>query len=192
MANSDKSDDSLVAAVRQGSEGAYAELYRRHVGAVRLAVGDRVRDPEARADLVQEAFVRALASIDRLTDPRKFRAWVLQIGRNLSIDYLRRRKVIIEPIGDTGPNELEATDPDPQELYECAEAASRLLSGLARMWTRDALLLALSVQFGFGPSEIGDAIGITPNHAKVVLHRARKRLRLAVELEGERMQENSA
>lgn len=185
-------DDALVAQVRRGDQDAFAELYRRHVGAVRLAVGDKVRDPEIRADLVQEAFLRALVSIDRLNDPRKFRPWVLQIGRNLGLDHLRKQKMVVEPLGDSPDTEVEATDPDPEELYECAEAASRLRNGLARLSSRDAAVLSMSVQFGFGPTEIADALGITSNHAKVVLHRARKRLRLAVDLDRELRQESSA
>jgi RNA polymerase sigma-70 factor (ECF subfamily) len=185
-------DDALVVRVRREDQDAFAELYRRHVGAVRLAVGDKVRDPEARADLVQEAFLRALVSIDRLNDPGKFRAWVLQIGRNLGLDHLRKQKTVVESLGEGPETEVEAADPDPQELYECAEAASRIRSGLARLSSRDAAVMSMSVQFGFGPTEIADALGISPNHAKVILHRARKRLRLAVDLDRELRQETSA
>ncbi len=185
-------DDMLVAQVRGGDREAFSQLYRRHVGAVRLAVGDKVRDPEIRADLVQEAFLRAFSSIDRLQDPRKFRAWVLQIGRNLGFDHLRKHKTIIESLGDSLDTEIEATDPDPGELYECAEAASRLRNGMARLSSRDATVMSMSVQFGFGPAEIADALGITPNNAKVVLFRARKRLRLAVDLDQEQMQDSPA
>lgn len=175
-------DSELVALVRDGVEDAFAELYKRHVGAVRLAVGDRVRDAETRADLVQEAFIRALAAIDRLQDPAKFRPWVLQISRNLGIDHLRRQRVGIDSIDEETAPELVADDAGPAELSELADMASQLKVGLARLSERDATVLSMSVQFGFGPTEIADALGITPNHAKVVLHRARKRLRLAVEL----------
>ena len=176
-------DADLVASVRAGDENAFAELYRRHVGAVRLAVGDRVRDAESRADLVQEAFIRALAAIDRLEEPAKFRPWVLQIARNLGIDHVRRGGVGVESIDAETAPEIVATDAGPAELSELADMASQLKIGVARLSERDATVLSLSVQFGFGPREIADALGITPNHAKVVLHRARKRLRLAVEVE---------
>lgn len=185
-ATSGTEDSDLVASVRGGDERAFAELYRRHVGAVRLAVGDRVRDPETRADLVQEAFIRALAAIDRLQDPAKFRPWVLQIARNLGIDHVRRAGSIgIDSIDTETAPDLVADDAGPAELSELADMASQLRIGVARLSERDATVLSLSVQFGFGPREIADALGITPNHAKVVLHRARKRLRLAVQLEQE-------
>ena len=78
MAHLGIGDRDLVGAARTGDQVAYAELYRRHVGAVRVAVADNADSPETREDLVQEAFIRALAAIDQLEEPDKFRAWVLQ------------------------------------------------------------------------------------------------------------------
>jgi len=42
------------------------------------------------------------------------------------------------------------------------------------------ILTALAAEFGFGPTEIAAALGITPGNAKVVLHRARRRLRASL------------
>ena len=178
------SDRELVTAARAGDESAYAELYRRHVGAVRMAVSDNVDDAATRDDLVQEAFIRALAAIDQLHDPDKFRPWLLQIARHAAIDDRRRRRTVpIDSIDDDDAPQLLSVDPGPVELTELHDLAGRVRSGLARMSPRDALVLSLSAQFGFGISEIANALGITRNNAKVVLHRARRRLRLAVELE---------
>lgn len=161
---------------------AYAELYRRHVGAVRVAVADNADSPETREDLVQEAFIRALAAIDQLEEPDKFRAWVLQIARNAAIDDRRRRRAaVVVSIDDPRTASLPCEDPSPAELSETRELAARVRDGLARMSRRDALVLTMSTQFGFGPTEIAEALDITPNNAKVVLHRARRRLRAAVE-----------
>ena len=178
-------DGDLVLAARGGDDDAFGELYRRHAGAVRLAVGDHVDDPETRADLVQEAFVRALANIDALQDPDKFRPWVLQIGRNIGIDYRRANRRPVISIDDEDRPETPCPEPGPAELSELSAMASRLETGLARLSPRDATVLSLSVQLGFGPAEIAAALGITRNHAKVVLHRARKRLRMAVEIDAE-------
>ena len=74
-------------------------------------------------------------------------------------------------------------DAGPDDFAELAETAARLRSGLARLLPREAVVLTMSVQLGFGPGEIADALGITTGNAKVILHRARKRLRLAIELD---------
>lgn len=177
-------DADLVAAARAGDDRAFGMLYERHRGAVRMAVSDNVDDREGREDLVQESFIRALGALDQLSDPQRFRPWLLQIARNAAIDARRRgRRLVVERIDDDTSRELPSRDADPAELSELADLARRLESGMARMSRRDALVLSLAVQFGFGPGEIAEALGITPNNAKVVLHRARRRLRLAIELE---------
>lgn len=178
------SDSGLVLAARQGDEAAFSELYGRHVGAVRLAVSDHVSDGASQEDLVQETFIRALAALEQLQDMEKFRPWLLQIARHAAIDERRRRSaIVLDSMNEETAPELVSRDPGPVELSELQDLAGRVRSGLARMSSRDALVLSLSVQFGFGPRDIADALGITVNNAKVVLHRARRRLRLAIELE---------
>ena len=180
----DAPDRDLVTAARAGDETAYAELYRRHVNAVRMAVSDNVDDAATRDDLVQESFIRGLAALDQLQDPDKFRPWLLQIARHAAIDDRRRRRTVpIDSIDEDDAPQLLSMDPGPVEMSELHDLAGRVRSGLVRMSSRDALVLSLSAQFGFGIAEIADALGITSNNAKVVLHRARRRLRLAVELE---------
>ena len=179
-------DAALVTAVRSGCETAFAALYERHVGAVRLAIGDHVHQREQQADLVQEAFVRALAKIDSLQSPDKFRPWVLQIARNLGVDHHRAQRLRTVSLDDDDQTyELPSAEAGPHDLAELSAMASRLEAGLARLSPRDATVLSMSVQLGFAPAEIAAALGITRNHAKVMLHRARKRLRLALEVDAE-------
>jgi RNA polymerase sigma-70 factor (ECF subfamily) len=184
MVPAERSEMDLVTAARSGDNSAFAELYQRHRGAVRLAVSDNVHDRETCEDIMQESFIRAFASLEQLKDAKRFRPWVLQIARNAGIDSRRRtRRLTVDSIDDDNARELRSSGPDPAELSELRELAQRVESGMARMSRRDALVLSLSTEFGFGPTEIASALGITPNNAKVVLHRARQRLRLAIELE---------
>lgn len=174
-----RSDAALVEAARAGDRQAFGELYDRHRAVVHLAVGDNVRDPDQRADVVQEAFTRALARLDSLTDPERFRPWLLQIARHAAIDARRRRTTTEPDHLDDLATPVRSRDPGPDLLAEVADLAARLESGMARMSPRDATALALAVHFGFGPADIAAALGITVGNAKVVLHRARRRLRAA-------------
>ena len=47
---------------------------------------------------------------------------------------------------------------------------------------RDATVLTLVAQLGFTSADLSEALGVTQNNAKVILHRARRRLRTAVEI----------
>jgi RNA polymerase sigma-70 factor (ECF subfamily) len=180
--NETEGDAPLVRAAVAGDPGAFDQLYRRHARAVRRAVSDYERDSDYQLDLVQETFLRAFARIGELRDPDRFRPWVLQTARNLAIDHQRRRRR--QPLEAFGvEQEVESDGASAQELAELRELAERLERGIATLSVRDATALTLSVELGLGPAELAVALDITPNHAKVVLHRARKRLRAAVALD---------
>jgi RNA polymerase sigma-70 factor, ECF subfamily len=175
-------ESDLVEAVRAGSGDSFAELYRRHAPATRMAVGDYVDDPEQRLDMVQEVFTRALTRLDSLRDPSRFRPWVLQIARNAAIDDLRQRRLArVESIEMDDDSGFRSADPGPDVEAEVRELAEAVSAGVAAVSARDAAVLSMTVQLGFGPAEIASALGITDGNAKVILHRARRRLRRALE-----------
>lgn len=171
----------LVRRAQQGEQSAFAILYDRHARAVATVVAARLRSPDDRADAVQETFAKAWTKLGELRDPERFVPWVYAIARNaatsLGRGHARRGEVELvdeAPIAsnDHAPDEVAAAD----ELARAVEAAGAVLSH------RDATVLSMAVNFGFGPSDIATALGITENNAAVVLHRARRRLRDALEV----------
>ena len=49
--------------------------------------------------------------------------------------------------------------------------------------SRDAAAVTMVTHLDFTPSQVADALGVTPGAAKVIVHRARRRLRNALALE---------
>lgn len=180
--SADLSDADLVRAVLAGSREAFAVLYTRHAGAVGRAVSDNVHHPEARLDTVQESFTRALNRLETLREPERFRPWLLQIARNAAIDS-RRATVATRTtsIDEEDAPELRCDDPGPEHVAEVRTLAEALRNGFAMLSPRDAAALSLSVHLGFGPAEVAAALDISYGNAKVVLHRARNRLRAALD-----------
>lgn len=173
---------ALVDRVRAGDMGAFATLYRTHVGAVAQAVRDNVHDPETVADVTQEVFTRALDRLGALRDAERFRPWLLSIARHAAIDQRRRRGRAPEPFDDGAPEPADA-GPGPADLAELDDLA-RLVGGcVAGLSRRDATALSLVTQLGLRPPEVGVALGVSEGAAKVILCRARRRLREALALE---------
>ena len=88
----DRSDENLVVACRAGDRKAYELLVRRHykhVFLICLGILGNIHDAE---DMAQEAMLTGLKKIKSLGSSEKFEAWILQIARNLCIDFLRRKK----------------------------------------------------------------------------------------------------
>ncbi len=148
-----------------------------------MAVSDNVKDPERQRDVLQEVFTKALARLESLRDPAQFRPWVLQIARNASIDDLRSR--LSKPTDtiddDEDQREVASIDIGPDEQAELRQLAVAIEQGVATLSSRDAAALSMAVHLGFGPEEIAAALDISYGNAKVVLHRARRRLRSALE-----------
>ncbi len=183
----DPTDAVLVEATMNGDQVAYATLFERHAPAVRTAVRGHIgADPDGIEDAVQEAFARALSSIDKLREPSRFRPWLMQIARNAATDVRRHNtRVDREPIEESGGEGVVLTsdDAEPDDEAELRELAQLVRGCVAGLTPRDSTAISMVLWLGFGPQEVGAALGVTPNAAKVLLHRARRRLRDAVILE---------
>jgi RNA polymerase sigma-70 factor (ECF subfamily) len=174
-------DAELVELVRAGHPSAFATLYRAHAPAVYRVARERVPVVEAATDVVQETFARALASLDKLREPDRFRPWILSIARHAAIDD-RRSRSRLTPLGDESAGALPSDDRGPEEVAELAELAELLEVCVGDLSPRDATAVYLVTHLGLSPAEVGAALGISPGAAKVVVHRARRRLRDALAL----------
>jgi len=177
------SNDELVTMILGGVDVAFDEMHRRHVRAVTTVVRSGLRSNGDVADVVQDVFVSAWNALPTLREPAALRGWLLQIARRAVIDYVRRGNCRPPLANDDDLLLGDAIDrnSDPHDAFEVAEVADRLHDQMTRLSARDATVISLAVHFGFGPAEIAEALKITPNNAKVVLHRARQRLRAALD-----------
>ena len=105
-----------------GDDAALDELVDRYRESAFWVSRYVVNDDEIAADVVQEAFIRVLQRHERYDPQRPFKAWFLQIVRNLSIDALRRRR------NQAGPDALEGVSRphDGFQRVEREELADRI------------------------------------------------------------------
>ncbi|HJQ96589.1 MAG TPA: sigma-70 family RNA polymerase sigma factor [Acidimicrobiia bacterium] len=175
----DVDPNQLVERIRGGDSEAFDALYRAYVQRVHHAIRARVWDSDAASDLTQEVFLRAFERLDELRDPERLGPWLLSIARNAATDYGRRaaRNDRLVP-----SEEFELPDPahGPDKLAELLELADLVNGCLVNLSKRDATALNLAMHFGLGPEEVASVLDISTGAAKVVLHRARRRLRAAI------------
>lgn len=171
----------LVDRARAGDTCAFEALYKEHLRSVQAVIRQNVSNPETVADLVQDVFVRALESLDNLREPDRFRPWLLSIARHASIDHLRgTSRIRLTELDEQ--HEPEDSNAGPEVVTE-VRALAELVQGLvAGLRPRDCTAISLVSHLSFSPAEVGVALGITEGAAKVVVHRARRRLRDALTL----------
>jgi RNA polymerase sigma-70 factor (ECF subfamily) len=112
---SQASERSLIDAARGGSDRAVEELFRRHWPKTHRAAYLIVRDAAAAEDIAQEAFLSALAALDRFDRRRPLAPWLHRIAVNRAIDWsrartLRREVAASEPLLDAAGSAAPAQE----------------------------------------------------------------------------------
>ena len=131
-------------------------------------------DEDTVDDLVQESFIRAYYSLEKLKDASKFGEWVVAITKNVSLRYLeRKRKTQVLPfseIGDGFDVESSYTSDSKLEEKELFELIDKLPSGYRNVFR-------MAVIDGFSHKEIAEKLGIEPHSSSSQLTRAKGLLR---------------
>ena len=108
-------DADVAALARGGREAAFRELVKRYERPVFSLIYRMVRDRELAEDLAQETFVKVLNHIDRYRPEFKFSSWLFKIANNLTIDYLRKRRLDTVSI-DGSPHAATAAEKEATSL----------------------------------------------------------------------------
>ena len=141
-------------------------------------------------DIVQETFVRAIENPPRRLD-QPLRPWLVRVAMNLSRDYLRRRRrraytgpwlpspVPTDEADSPASYEPPApTEDGPAARYDMLESISfAFLLALEALAPAARAVLLLRDVFDYSTAETAEALDITEASVKVILHRARRRMR---------------
>jgi RNA polymerase sigma-70 factor (ECF subfamily) len=119
-------DGALVAALRAGRPDASTVLFDRYGGDVeRVLYRILGPDPEIK-DLLQDVFVAALGSLDKLRDPDALRGWLTSIAvrkaRKCILKRQRWRFIQLWPGSELPEREALAASPEVSEALRCTYA----------------------------------------------------------------------
>jgi len=160
-------DLELARAVRRDrSDAAFSALYERHTPRV-FQVAWRILGGNAHEaeDVVQETWIRAIATLDSWRNGEAFGAWLRGITAHVAIDLLRRQRrlVIDADVEPVVPEQLS-------EQIDLETAIGALPPGYR------AVLVLHDVE-GFTHEEIAQRLGITAGTSKGQLFKARRAVR---------------
>lgn len=155
-------------------------LYREHAVAVWRYARARVPSDADAEDVTSEVFARAIRSADRYDPSRGATgAWIVGIARHVVADFWRRRKPEdpVEDVTEPGNQAAIGAGDRTADPGERMGELDVLRSALAVLFDRERE--AVSLRFGAEMSspEIGDALGISPTAARMLVHRAVTKLR---------------
>lgn len=118
----------------EGKEEGYNFLYQQTYQKSYYVALKYMKQEEAAADVVQEAYIKAFSSLEQLRDAEKFTGWLSRIVATKALDELRKKKEILFSQLQTDNEEIgmeelladERTDTQP-ELELDKEETSRLV-----------------------------------------------------------------
>lgn len=169
--------------------GAFRLIIKTHNQRLyRIARGVVRNDAEAE-DIVQEAYMRAFASLDSFRGDASLSTWLSRIVINEALGRLRKRKRIVampeNPDAQIIRFPLNSNDLNPGDDPERTMAQRQIL-GLVERAT-DSLpdvyrtVFVARVIEGLSIEETADLLGIRPETVKTRLHRARALVRKALD-----------
>jgi RNA polymerase sigma-70 factor (ECF subfamily) len=201
------SDSDVLARLRSGDETAFAELVDRWSPAMLRIARAYVATAPSAEDAVQDTWLGVLRGLPRFEGRSSLRTWVFSILVNQARSRGAReaRTVPLSALGrddDTGPT----VDPDrfqgpddshpggwkpgaqpvswegqPEGRVLAGEALRLLGSALTLLPPRQRTIVTLRDVQGLTSEEACEALGITAQNQRVLLHRGRAVLRKALE-----------
>jgi RNA polymerase sigma-70 factor (ECF subfamily) len=208
-------DAGLIAALRRGDEDAFRTLVSEHGPFLMRLALMHVPSRAVAEEVVQDTWLAVLNGIDRFEGRSSLRTWIASILLNnartrgqrerrvLPFSFLQRRREEgrDEPAVDVDrfqsrrtanpghwarpPAEWES----PEEQLGTEEARRVLLEAIAKLPVRQREVIALRDISGWSAAETRNALGLSETNQRVLLHRARSKVRAALEryFEAERL-----
>ena len=202
----------LLERLRQGDEAAFASLVDRHHGAlIRLAMA-YVSDHSIAEEVVQETWIGVLEGLDRFEGRSSLKTWIFRILTNKAKTRGVResRHVSFSPLAASQENPEEpAVDPTrfqttghwagywvsypqpwdentPEKLLLSQEGTTFLEQAIEALPGKLRQIIVMRDVEGLSSDEACNILGISETNQRVLLHRARSRVRKALEkyLEG--------
>jgi RNA polymerase sigma factor (sigma-70 family) len=176
----DPEDQTLVAAVRAGDDGAFEHLFRRYQRPIGAYVYGMVRDHGRAEDITQDVFVSALRRMRATQAPIAFKPWIYEIAKNACIDAFRRsrRAEEVSYDADHGAERLHlvSNGPTPDAAVDTRMSLDHLRGAFGGLSDAHHQILVMREFEGLSYREIGERLGMSRPSVESTLFRARRRL----------------
>jgi RNA polymerase sigma-70 factor, ECF subfamily len=199
-------DEALIAALRSGDADAFATLIDRHSRAmIRVALA-YVPTRAAAEEAVQETWIAVMRGIDAFEGRSSLKTWIFRILTNVAmrIGPRERRSTPFSALAEAENTGAPSVDPDrflpadnavfpghwaimpthwptPEEGVLAGETREVIAGAIAGLPAAQRTVIALRDVEGWSSEEVREALEISAGNQRILLHRARNRVREAIE-----------
>jgi RNA polymerase sigma-70 factor (ECF subfamily) len=200
-------DKQLVAALRRGDDSAFAALLETYHSALVHVAMAYVRNRAVAEEVVQETWLGVIRGIDRFEGRSSLKTWIFRIvaniaktraereGRTIPFSSLRVADDADEPAVEP-ERFLDAThgpfaghwaappvrwDTLPEERLRSKETLARVREAVETLPPTQRAVITLRDIEQWSSDEVCDLLGLSEGNQRVLLHRARSKVRRALE-----------
>ena len=185
-------DRTLVKRALAGDQAAYAVLVQKYSNGLRHHIKATVRsEPNAGDqvldDLVQESFIKAFNALGSYSTHYAFSTWLYRIATNHAIDFLRKRRIktisLERPVRSgerTRPQDVPDDTMRPDKRIISQQRQQLIEQAICTLPDKFRNVIKLRHQQEKSYKEIADELELPLGTVKAHLHRARKRLYIAL------------
>ncbi len=202
MASSD--DKQLLAQIREGDAGAFEVLVAKHHGRLVRLARLFVSTEASAEEVVQDTWVAVLDGLDGFEERSSLMTWISRVLVNRAkTKGVREARTV--PFSSFGNDEEDASEPvvdpsrfnergmwsappdrwedeSPERLAGNSEMLVLLDAELRQLPERQRIVVVLRDTLGWSAEEVCNALEINETNQRVLLHRARARLRTRLEI----------
>jgi RNA polymerase sigma-70 factor, ECF subfamily len=197
------SDEKLVEALRAGDEAAFAEIVRAYNSSLLRVAQIYVGSRALAEDVVGETWLAVLNGIDRFEGRSSLKTWIFRILANRAKTRAQReRRTIPFSALDPGRVPEPALEPErfrdpedsrwpghwaipptawPEETLLSTETRNKLAEAIEMLPAGQRAVISLRDIEGWSAQEVCNALDISETNQRVLLHRARSKVRKALE-----------
>jgi RNA polymerase sigma-70 factor (ECF subfamily) len=199
-------DHALVERLRAGDEEAFMDLVVRWSPSMLRVARMYVPSQAVAEDVVQETWLGVLQGIDRFEGRSSLRTWVFSIlvNRARTRGERERRTIPFAALaGAETEGEFEAVDParfvregdavgawaappvrwweEPERAQGSAEAVERIEAEIEKLPETQRLVITMRDVLGLSSEDVRSALDLSETNQRVLLHRARSKVRAGLE-----------
>ena len=204
MAQAAAAEAQLLDALRSGEEDAFTALVREYQPSLVRVARMFVSSQAAAEEVAQETWLAVLNGLDRFEGRSSLRTWIFRIITNIAKTRAVRdgRTLPFSALQDPARVPEAAVDADrfldtehprwpghwaakptawPEDALVAAETRKRLAEAIEALPATQRAVISLRDVEGWSSEEVRNALDLSETNQRVLLHRARSKVRAALE-----------
>jgi RNA polymerase sigma-70 factor (ECF subfamily) len=199
-----RDEADLVQRLRDGDEQAFVTLVESYYGTMLSVALSQVRSRAVAEEVLQDAWLAVLRGLDRFEGRSSLKTWIISIVINIAKTRGAREARTVPFAALAREGEEAAVDPDrfrgpgdafpghwwaypanwsdrPEEVILGRETLRVVTEAIEQLPEAQRVVITMRDVVGCSPEEVCETLELSEGNQRVLLHRARSRVRAALE-----------